>query len=58
MFLALDTELVTGGRTFFWKPLGWNIPFLAPAKSPRSAILNNFVDKIITAIQKLLKLLL
>ena len=31
--------------------------FLAPAKLPRSAILNDFVNKIITAIQKSLKLL-
>ena len=26
--------------------------FLAPAKSPRSAISNNFINKIITGIQK------
>ena len=38
--------------------MGWSIAFLAPAKLPRSAILNNFVYKIVTAIKKLLKLLL
>ena len=32
--------------------------FLAPAKLPRSAILNDFVNKIITTIKKSLKLLL
>ena len=57
MFLALDTELVTGGRTFFENQWAGAL-FLAPAKLPRSAILNNFVDTIITAIQKSLKLLL
>ena len=57
MFLALDTELVTGGKTFL-KTNGLEDCFLAPAKLPRSAILNNFVDTIITAIQKSLKLLL
>ena len=32
--------------------------FLVPAKLPRSVILNNFVNKIITVIQKTLKLFL
>ena len=42
----------------FLKTNGKEHCFLAPAKLPRSAILNNFVNKIITAIQKSLKLLL
>ena len=51
MFLALDTELVIGGKTFL-KTKGLEHCFLAPVKLTRSAILSNFVDKIITAIQK------
>ena len=60
MFLAFDTEFVTGGNIFFEKQWAGSLlfKFLAPAKLPRSAILNNFVDKIVTAIKKSLKLLL
>ena len=57
MFLALDTELVADGRTFFENQWAGAL-LLALAKLPRNAILNNFVDTIITAIQKSLKLLL
>ena len=42
----------------FLKTNGLEHCFLAPAKLPRSAILNNFVDKLVKAIQKSLKLLL
>ena len=35
--------------------MGWSI---APAKLPRSAILNNFVDKIVTAIKKIVEIAL
>ena len=27
MFLAFDTEFVTGGGIFFFKPMGWSIAF-------------------------------
>ena len=57
MLLAFDTEFVTGGRIFL-KINGLEHCFLAPAKLPRTAILNNFIDKIVTAIKKSLKLLL
>ena len=57
MFLVLGKELVTGGRTFFENQWAGALLF-SPAKLPRSAILNNFVDKIITAIQKSLNFLL
>ena len=42
----------------FLKNNGKEHCFLSPAKLPRSAILNKFVNKIMTAIQKSLKLLL
>ena len=51
MFLAFDTDFVTGWRIFFENQMG-------RSKLPRIATLNNFVDKIVTAIQKSLKLLL
>ena len=57
MFLAFNTDFVTGGMIFL-KTNGLEHCFLAPAKLPRSAILNNFVDKIVTAVQKSLKLFL
>ena len=50
MFLALDTELVAGGRAFLRTRL--EHCFLAPAKLPRITILNNFVNKIVTALHK------
>ena len=58
MFLALDTELVTGGRAFFENQWAGALFFLAPAKLPRSGILNNSVDKIITAIKKIVEIAL
>ena len=56
MFLAVDSEFVTGGSML--KKNGLEHCFLAPAKLPRSAILNNGVDKIVTAIQKIVEIAL
>ena len=45
-------------KDIFLKTNGLEHCFLAPAKLPLIAILNNFVNKIVTALQKSLKLLL
>ena len=54
---AFYTELITAGRAIF-KTNGKEHCFLEPAKLLGSAILNNFVNKIITAFRKSLKFLL